>query len=446
MEIKLYNSLSNQLEVFHPIKENELSMYVCGPTVYNDIHIGNARPVVFFDTVARFFKALGYKVTYVSNYTDIDDKIIKKAKEEGLSEKEVAEKYIEHYNAICNALNATMVDVHPRVTQWINGIIGFIDELVQKGCAYQVGDNVYFRVRSDDKYGVLSNQRLDDLEVGSRIEAVDDKEDPRDFVLWKLTKDEGIKWDSPFGVGRPGWHTECCVMIDQIFGGGIDIHGGGNDLKFPHHENEIAQTYALKGHYIANYWIHNGRVDVNNTKMSKSLGNFILAKDLIAKYNPNAIRLMLLSSNYRQNFNYTAELMDASAADFDRIARSYLSLYRSIELANAFKEAKPLEVYNAFLAEMAQDFNTPNAITILYQVLKDVNIALRQREKDYALLNQYLATLDAMLFVLGLKVDVNPLTIEQKELVNKWNEARSNKDFTEADRLRALITEQGIVL
>lgn len=446
MEIKLYNSLSNQLEVFHPIKENELSMYVCGPTVYNDIHIGNARPVVFFDTVARFFKALGYKVTYVSNYTDIDDKIIKKAKEEGLSEKEVAEKYIEHYNAICNALNATMVDVHPRVTQWINGIIGFIDELVQKGCAYQVGDNVYFRVRSDDKYGVLSNQRLDDLEVGSRIEAVDDKEDPRDFVLWKLTKDEGIKWDSPFGFGRPGWHTECCVMIDQIFGGGIDIHGGGNDLKFPHHENEIAQTYALKGHYIANYWIHNGRVDVNNTKMSKSLGNFILAKDLIAKYNPNAIRLMLLSSNYRQNFNYTAELMDASAADFDRIARSYLSLYRSIELANAFKEAKPLEVYNAFLAEMAQDFNTPNAITILYQVLKDVNIALRQREKDYALLNQYLVTLNAMLFVLGLHVDVKPLTIEQKELVNKWNAARSNKDFTEADRLRALITEQGIVL
>ncbi len=446
MEIKLYNSLSNQLEVFHPIKENELSMYVCGPTVYNDIHIGNARPVVFFDTVARFFKALGYKVTYVSNYTDIDDKIIKKAKEEGLSEKEVAEKYIEHYNAICNALNATMVDIHPRVTQWINGIIGFIDELVQKGCAYQVGDNVYFRVRSDDKYGVLSNQRLDDLEVGSRIEAALDKEDPRDFVLWKLTKDEGIKWDSPFGFGRPGWYTECCVMIDQIFGGGIDIHGGGNDLKFPHHENEIAQTYALKGHYIANYWIHNGRVDVNNTKMSKSLGNFILAKDLIAKYNPNAIRLMLLSSNYRQNFNYTAELMDASAADFERIARTYLSLYRSIELANAFKEVKPLEVYNAFLAEMAQDFNTPNAITILYQVLKDVNIALRQREKDYALLNQYLVTLNAMLFVLGLKVDVKPLTIEQKELVNKWNAARSNKDFTEADRLRALITEQGIVL
>ena len=446
MEIKLYNSLTNKLETFKPIKENELSMYVCGPTVYNDIHIGNARPVVFFDTVARFFKALGYQVTYVSNYTDIDDKIIKKAKEEGLSEKEVAEKYINHYNKVCSALNATMVDIHPRVTEWIGGIIEFINELVQKGCAYQVGDNVYFRVRSDEKYGVLSNQRLDDLEVGSRVDANDDKEDPRDFVLWKLTKDEGIKWDSPFGVGRPGWHTECCVMIDQIFGGGIDIHGGGNDLKFPHHENEIAQTYALKKHFIANYWIHNGRVDVNNTKMSKSLGNFILAKDLIAEYNPNAIRLMLLSSNYRQNFNYTNELMDASSADFMRIERTYLSLYRTIELADAFKEVALLDSYQLFLTEMAQDFNTPNAITILYQVLKDVNIALRQKEKDFNLLNQLQKTIDAMLYVLGLEVNVKSLTVEQKDLVQKWNEARLNKDFATADALRAKITEQGIVL
>ena len=339
-----------------------------------------------------------------------------------------------------------MVDVHPRVTEWIDGIINFIDALVQKGCAYQVGDNVYFRVRSDDKYGILSNQRLDDLEVGSRIDMVDDKEDPRDFVLWKLTKDEGIKWDSPFGVGRPGWHTECCVMIDQIFGGGIDIHGGGNDLKFPHHENEIAQTYALKGHYIANYWIHNGRVDVNNTKMSKSLGNFILAKDLIAKYNPNAIRLMLLSSNYRQNFNYTAELMDASSADFTKMARTYLSLYRTLELSIAFSEAKPLESYQAFLNEMAQDFNTPNAITVLYQVLKDVNIALRQKEKDYALLNQYLVTLDAMFMVLGLEMGVKPLTAEEIKLVNKWQEARQNKDFATADKIRDELFDQGIRL
>ena len=447
MEIKVYNSLTNSVEPFKPIIPNELSIYVCGPTVYNDIHIGNARPVVFFDTVCRFFKAIGYKVKYVSNFTDIDDKIIKKAKEEGLTEKEVAEKYIERYLKVCNDFNCEPVFIHPRVTEWISEIADFISELVKEGFAYQVGDNVYFRVRSSEKYGILSNQKLDDLDVGSRIEVENEKEDPRDFVLWKLTNDEGIKWDTPFGKGRPGWHTECCVMIDKIFGGKIDIHGGGNDLKFPHHENEIAQVYALHKHYIANYWIHNGRIDFNNQKMSKSLGNTVGAQKLLDEYNHNAIRLMIIQTNYRQNMNFTFELLNPAVSDWQKMERTYISLYRLLELNNSIMETSLIEKYrNAFIEEMANDFNTPNAITVLYQVLKDVNVLLRQKEKDYNLLNQYLKTIDEMFYVLGLIPEFNKLTEKQKTLVNEWHKARNEKNFELADQLRNEINNQGIVI
>ncbi|MBR2891896.1 MAG: cysteine--tRNA ligase [Bacilli bacterium] len=447
MEIKIYNSLTNTIEPFKPIKPNELSIYVCGPTVYNDIHIGNARPVVFFDTVCRFFKTIGYNVKYVSNFTDIDDKIIKKAKEEGLTEKELAEKYITRYLRVCNEFNCEPAFCYPRVTEWIGDIADFIKELVQKGFAYQVGDNVYFRVRSSDKYGILSNQKLDDLEVGSRIDVESDKEDPRDFVLWKLTNDEGIKWDTEFGMGRPGWHTECCVMIDKIFGGPIDIHGGGNDLKFPHHENEIAQVYALHNHYIANYWIHNGRVDFNNQKMSKSLGNTVGAQKFLDEYNHNACRLMLVQNNYRQNVNFTYELMTPAQKDWEKMEKTYISLFRTLELANGLKEGEPIFDYKeAFLSEIANDFNTPNAITVLYQVMKDVNVLLRQKDKDYNVLNSYLKTIDMMFYVLGLKPEIKLLTEDQKKLVTEWYTARTNKDFEKADVLRQEINNQGIIL
>ena len=447
MEIKIYNSLTNTIEPFKPIKPNELSIYVCGPTVYNDIHIGNARPVVFFDTVCRFFKTVGYNVKYVSNFTDIDDKIIKKAKEEGLTEKELAEKYITRYLRVCNEFNCEPAFCYPRVTEWIGDIADFIKELVQKGFAYQVGDNVYFRVRSSDKYGILSNQKLDDLEVGSRIDVESDKEDPRDFVLWKLTNDEGIKWDTEFGMGRPGWHTECCVMIDKIFGGPIDIHGGGNDLKFPHHENEIAQVYALHNHYIANYWIHNGRVDFNNQKMSKSLGNTVGAQKLLDEYNHNACRLMLVQNNYRQNVNFTYELMTPAQKDWEKMEKTYISLFRTLELANGLNEGEPIPDYKeAFLSEIANDFNTPNAITVLYQVIKDVNVLLRQKDKDYNVLNSYLKTIDMMFYVLGLKPEIKLLTEDQKKLVTEWYTARTNKDFEKADVLRQEINNQGIIL
>lgn len=448
MEIKIYNSLTNKIEEFHPIEENKLSIYVCGPTVYNDIHIGNARPVIFFDTVCRFFKTLGYEVKYVTNFTDIDDKIIKKAKEEGITEKELAEKYIERYLKVCREFNCEEASIYPKVTEWISEITKFIDDLKEKGFAYQVGDNVYFSVSKAKEYGVLSNQKLSELEVGSRIEVENDKHDPRDFVLWKLTSDEGIKWDSPFGMGRPGWHTECCVMIDKIFGGKIDIHGGGNDLKFPHHENEIAQTHALHDHFIANYWVHNGRVDFNNQKMSKSLGNTVGAQALLDEYNHNACRLMMLSNNYRQNINFTYDLMKPAVSDFEKIERTYINLFRYLEINSKLNgDSKYNEtLYNEFMNEMAHDFNTPNAITVLYKLIKEINIMLRQKEKDDNLLNQYLKTLDVMLYVFGLTVNIKKLTKDELTLVNSWYEARNNKDYELADSLRKEISEKGIVL
>lgn len=446
MVIKIYNSLTNKLEEFKPIQENKLSMYVCGPTVYNDIHIGNARPVVLFDTISRFFKAIGYEVKYVSNFTDIDDKIIKKATLENLTEKEVAEKYIERYLDVCSKLNCEEIYNHPRVTEWMNKITSFIKELIDNDLAYIVDDNVYFRIKKAPQYGILSNQKIDDLEIGSRIEIESKKEDPRDFVLWKLTDDDGIKWDSPFGKGRPGWHTECCVMIEGIFNGKIDIHGGGNDLKFPHHENEIAQVSALRHHYIANYWIHNGRIDINNQKMSKSLGNVILAKDLLEKYNHNGIRLMLLSTSYRQNVNFTYELLEQTCSDFEKMERTAIQLYRYLEINGLRNNEEALPIYNQFLENLADDFNTPNAITNLQQVIKEINILMRAKEKDSKLLNAYMTTLEKMFYCLGLSFDFKPLSNDELTLVKAWNTARQNKDFEKADALRKEISEKGIVI
>lgn len=446
MKIQVYNSLTNKIEEFKPITPGVLTMYVCGPTVYNDVHIGNVRPVVLFDTIARFFKAIGYQVKYVSNFTDIDDKIIRQALKENMSEKEIAEKYIVRFMEVCDGLNCEPLFDHPRVTNWMDAITSFIKELIDQDLAYIVEDNVYFRIKKAPHYGILSNQKIDDLDVGSRIEVESKKEDPRDFVLWKLTSDDGIKWDSPFGKGRPGWHTECCVMIDKIFGGKIDIHGGGNDLKFPHHENEIAQVSALHHHDIANYWIHNGRVDINNEKMSKSVGNVVLAKDLLEKYNHNGIRLMLLATNYRQNFNFTYDLLNQVCQDYDKMERTYIQIYRYLELNDLFKDSEPLDHYNDFLNALANDFNTPNALTALQQVLKEANVLLRQKEKDAKMFNQYFITLKKMFYCFGLVPNVKPLTEEDKTLVKAWQKARNDKNFALADELRQEITAKGIVL
>ncbi len=444
--IKVYNSLTNKIENFVPLKENEISMYVCGPTVYNHIHLGNARPVIFFDTMKRFFEYIGYQVKMVSNFTDIDDKIIKKALEEKKTEEEISEKYIQAYLEVCQKLGCEEDVIHPRVTNTIQEIIDFIDQLVKNGYAYQNGDDVYFRVRSIKEYGVLSNQKLDDLESGSRIDVNTNKEDPADFTLWKKTSDNGKKWESPFGSGRPGWHTECVVMIHKIFGGMIDIHGGGNDLKFPHHENEIAQSVAIHHHMIANYWIHNARIDLSGEKMSKSLGNVVWMKDILGEYPAQAYRLLVLANHYRQSINYSKEMMVKSVGEWEKIEKTYISLYRRLELNDRLQKGETLAIMEQFLNEMAYDFNTANALSVLYTLLKEINKDLRSPSTEVKTLQDELTTLQAMLFILGLKMDIAPLSIEEKELVNNWNKARQEKNFALADTYRQKIQELGIRL
>lgn len=444
--IKVYNSLTNKMEDFKPIKKDEISMYVCGPTVYNHMHIGNARPVVFFDTVRRFFEYIGYQVKMVSNFTDIDDKIIQKAIEENTTEDSISEKYIKAYLNACDKIGCNKQVIHPRVTEHIEDIILYIDRLVKTAHAYQSGDDVYFDVRSIPKYGILSNQKLDNLESGSRIDINKNKKDPADFTLWKKTNDIGKKWSSPFGMGRPGWHTECVVMIDKIFGGKIDIHGGGNDLKFPHHENEIAQSMALNNHTIANYWIHNARIDLSGEKMSKSLGNVIWLKDIIDVYPPQAYRLFVLSNHYRQTINYSDELMKKMTIEWEKFEKTYVSLYRKIELNDLEFNGNDLEIMKEFLNEMAYDFNTANALSVLYNLQKKINKDLRNTNCSLDELKDDFQTLQDMFDIFGLFVDIQPLSIKEKELVHAWQKAREKKDFVKADELRLKITEMDIKL
>ena len=318
MQIKLYNSLSNKVEIFTPIVEGKISMYVCGPTVYNYQHIGNARPVVVFDLFKRFFEYVGYEVKFVSNLTDVDDKIINQALLENISEKKITDKYSKAYFKMVEDLNAFKADITPCVTNTMDEIIKFIEILVEKEFAYEINGNVYFRVNKLKSYGVLSNFEKENLLVGARIEENDEKESPLDFTLWKKT-DKGISWDSKWSNGRPGWHSECVVMIKDNFGGKIDIHGGGNDLKFPHHENEIVQSVAVDNHQLANYWLHNGMIYMDNEKMSKSLGNLRWAKDLIKEYGGNVIRMNLLSAPYRAPANFSTQTLQNSKKEVDKI-------------------------------------------------------------------------------------------------------------------------------
>jgi cysteinyl-tRNA synthetase len=445
-QIHFYNSLTNKVEPFHPIIPNKLSMYVCGPTVYNHMHIGNARPVIFFDTVARFFRYIGFEVTYVSNFTDIDDKIIKKALEENTTEEVISERYIKAYLDACQKINVLPDIIHPRVTQTMPEIIDFIQQLMTKGGAYASGDDVYFSIRKDPKYGILSNQKVDDLETGARIDVNTNKQDPLDFTLWKKTKDFGKKWDSPFGCGRPGWHTECVVMIQNIFHGMIDIHGGGNDLKFPHHENEIAQAEVMYNNTIANYWLHNARVDLHGVKMSKSLGNVIWLKDIIEKFPPQAFRLLVLSNHYRQTINYDESLIVQTTQEWQKLDKTYLSLYRYLEVNDIPFTKETLPMMDDFLGYFADDFNTSNALMVLYQLVKNINKDLRNPMVNKEDLAKEMATLDGMFSIFGLDSKVKPLSEDEKTLVQNWNAARKNKDYDLADKLRNEIQEKGIRL
>lgn len=450
MAVKLYNTLTNKLEEFVPIHENKLSCYVCGPTVYNYVHVGNLRPVVVFDILRRLFIFLGYDVTFISNFTDIDDKIIKQAKIEGISEKEVAEKYIKAFEEAREGVHSLKPDYQPRVTETMDKIIEFIDVLVKKEYAYvsQDGD-VYFRVSKVKDYGCLSNMKIDDLLEGARIEVNSSKESPLDFALWKKTTDGGIQFDSPWGKGRPGWHSECVVMINSIMEDGrIDIHGGGFDLKFPHHENEIAQEEAYYGHKIAHTWMHNGFINVDNVKMSKSLGNVILANDYINLYGGNTVRYLLLNTHYRAPVNFSNDLVDTAKKDLEKMSSTYnkvsIAIQREQELPTDLLTKEDNEL-SAFVNALSDDLNTANALSEVYRELKESNILLRNQEKDIAQLSRKYQILKTMFNLLGLVFEEIKLSDEDKELLNKFDEARANKDFVTADSLRAKLIDKKLL-
>lgn len=443
MEIKLYNSLTNKLETFVPIKENELKIYVCGPTVYNDPHIGNMRPVVFFDTLNRFFTYIGYKVYFVSNYTDVDDKIINKAIEEGVDEKTISERYIKRYKDCLDKLNVLKAFKNPRVTEYMPYIVSYIDKLVKKGNAYVVDNEVFFDINSVKDYGCLSNAKTSDLIAGARVNENDKKKCPLDFLLWKETE-KGIKWPTKWCLGRPGWHTECCVMIDSIFGGEIDIHGGGMDLKFPHHENEIAQSMAMHNNKIAHYWIHNAMMNINGDKMSKSLGNVILAKDAIDEYGADTLRLFLINAPYRSIINLNDKNIQDTKAILNKINNCYKQLNLILEVNNKYKKIRS-ELVSPFLEYLANDMNIANGVTYLLDLIKSANQLLRVKDFDFDQLNSVFNAIDDILSILGLHFNYNKMEKEDILLYNEYNEAKKNKDFARSDVLRAELIKRNIL-
>ena len=436
--MKIYNSLTDKLEEFKPIVPGHVSMYVCGPTVYNYVHIGNMRPVITFDMVYKYLKYKGYDVKYASNFTDINPKIITAAKELGITEREVADKFIKAYLEDVASYNCTNIDYRPTVIKNLDNIFNFITKLIEKGYAYEVDGDVYFRVSKVKDYGILSNNSLEDLESGARVDIDEKKEDPLDFALWRKTT-EGEQFSSPWGLGIPGWHTECVVMINSLFGNKIDIHGGGVDLKFPHHENEIAQSKALNENYLANYWMHNGHINVEGIKMSKSLGNFILAKDFIKDKNANTVKLAMFKTHYRLPFNITDELIEEAKTLDEKISNAIKQAMVDVSINNyeinkSYKDEKIDEI-------MDEDFNTPNLITYLLDLIKELNTSLRQKKEYMDILNKIYLITD----ILGLKYNFEVLSIEDINLYNKWLEKRNNKEFEEADKIREELISKGVL-
>ena len=442
--MKIYNTKTLKKEEFKPITEGEVKMYVCGPTVYDNVHIGNVRPVVVFDTLRRTFEELGYKVKYVSNYTDVDDKIIRRSKELGISEKELTDEMIAAYNDIRHKLNAADLYKTPRVTETMDEIISFIDGLVDKGAAYEKDGDVYFRTSSVADYGSLSNQNLDDLQVGARIEENDLKESPLDFALWKKTE-EGIKWPTRYSIGRPGWHTECVVMINKELGSLIDIHGGGKDLKFPHHENERAQSMAINNSELANYWVHSGMIDINGVKMSKSLGNFITAKDILSKVDPMVLRWFLLATQYRDDVNVSDEIIESSKAELTKIITAYKQACVKLEVNNIKVAGMNEDAYKRFMDAMADDLNTPNAYAVIFEIVKNINQLVRVKEINFEALGKEVNTLVRCMNVLGIVLPDMTMSDEDKKMYQEWMEAKSIKDFKKADELRAQLSQKGIL-
>lgn len=447
--MRLFNTLTNKKEEFKPIEEGKVSIYICGPTVYNHAHIGNTRPMIVFDVLRRTFEYLGNDVTFVSNYTDVDDKIIKAAKAEGITEKELTDKYIKAYEDVRAGLNIEDPTYKPRVTETMPEIIDFIQALIDKGYAYEVDGDVYFRVTKVKEYGMLSGIKVEDLIAGAsdRTLSEDDKkkESTTDFALWKKTN-EGIQFDTPWSKGRPGWHTECVVMINKLFKDGkIDIHGGGQDLKFPHHENEIAQSMAYNGHPIANYWMHNQMINIDGEKMSKSLGNVLWAKDLIVEFGCNVFKWLMLSTHYRNPLNMTDDVIAGVRKEVSKVenATKNASLYLQVNRVPAHDYKK--ETVDAMVNALEDDLNTSLALTQVLDQVKVLNQVMRVREKDNDVIATEYATLVKMGDVLGFLFEGTKLSEEDIALYEQWNAYKKEKNFDEADRVRKELTERGIL-
>ena len=460
MAIQVYNTLTRQKEVFRPIKEGQVAFYVCGPTVYNYIHIGNARSAVAFDTIRRYFQYRGYQVNYVSNFTDVDDKIIKAAIVEGSTPEAIADKYIAAFKEYSGKLNIQAATVHPRVMENIEEIIVFVQTLIEKGHAYESEGDVYFKTESFKDYGHLSDQSLEDLLVGAseRLDqaVAERKANPLDFALWKTAKPGEIAWDSPWGPGRPGWHIECSVMATKYLGDTIDIHGGGQDLTFPHHENEIAQSEACTGHTFAHYWLHNGFVTIGkqDEKMSKSLGNFVLLRDLLAAYDPMVIRYMLATTHYRRPLRYDEAVITEAQANVNKLREAIRRLKHRQEQASADLEghetwlAEINGIQEQFVTAMDDDFNASNGITALFDLVKSLNRYLDLELVSQAVLSLYDKVLHDLLAVFGLDLEDKSNSIDQEieALIEERRQARANKDFARSDAIRDQLKEQGILL
>ncbi|MBA9028892.1 MULTISPECIES: cysteine--tRNA ligase [Bacillaceae] len=453
MTIKIYNTVSRQKEEFIPIEEGKVKMYVCGPTVYNYIHIGNARPAIVFDTVRNYLKFSGYDVKFVSNFTDVDDKLIKAAKELGEDVPTIAERFINAYFEDVTALGCKKADKHPTVMENMDTIIDFVSALIEKGYAYESEGDVYFRTRKFDTYGKLSHQSIDELRIGSRIEVGERKQDALDFALWKTAKEGEISWESPWGNGRPGWHIECSAMAQKYLGDTIDIHAGGQDLAFPHHENEIAQSEALTGKTFAKYWMHNGYINIDNEKMSKSLGNFVLVHDIIQHHDPQVLRFFMLSVHYRHPINYSEEVLEKTKAAFDRLKTSFQNLKHRLDSSAGLADSNDLwlkkisELHDEFTREMDDDFNTANAISVLFELSKQANYYMMEKNTDQHVIEKFIEEFKLLTSILGLTLEEETLLDEEIEaLIQQRIQARKDRNFKLSDDIRDRLKHLNIIL
>lgn len=459
-EVMIYNTLAKKKMPFVPLEEGKVKMYVCGPTTYNYIHLGNARPIVVFDTVRRYFTYLGYDVTFVSNFTDVDDKIIKRANEEGKDPVKLAAYYIDAYFEDTKALNVIPADVHPKVSEHIGQIIDFVQGLIDKGYAYALDNgDVYYSVRKFKDYGQLSGRDINDLLSGARVEVDEKKQDPLDFALWKSAKPGEPYWESPWGKGRPGWHIECSAMSAQYLGDTFDIHGGGQDLIFPHHENEIAQSCALHDAPMARYWMHNGFITINQEKMSKSKGNFFMLRDILERFDPQVVRFYLLSVQYRSPLDFDDEKIDVAGRGLERLKNAAEAVAKAMKLAGDHDDAdavalreKAAKAEADFRAAMNDDFNTALAIAALFELAKDINIYLKKDQFDANTLEVAQKVLADLAGVLGIELEAaagadDDLADKLMDLIiGIRKDARANKDFQTADRIRDGLAEIGVIL